>query len=132
MTRALLDTSAYSAFKRGHPGILRRIGEADEIALNTIVLGELHSGFRRGSLRRRNEEELETFLASPRVSVIKLDEETADRYATIVEALRNAATPIPTNDIWIASTAMQHGLVVLTTDEHYKRVSQVIVEHFAP
>ncbi len=132
MTRAFLDTSAYSAFKRGHPGVLRRIGEVDEIALNAIVLGELHSGFRRGSLRRRNEEELESFLASPRVSVFRLDEETADRYATIVEALRKAGTPIPTNDIWIASTAMQYGLVLLTTDDHYKRVSQIIVEHFAP
>lgn len=132
MSRVLLDTSAYSAFKRGHPAILARLGEANQVALNTIVLGELHAGFRRGVQRRRNEEELEAFLASPRVSVLGLDEETADRYATILEALRKAGAPIPTNDVWIASTAMQHGLSVLTTDAHFRRIAQIIVESHDP
>lgn len=132
MTRVLLDTSAYSAFKRGHEKVLGRLGDVDEIVLNTIVLGELHAGFRKGSRRRRNEEELKSFLASPRVFVFGLGEETAERYATILEALRKAGTPIPTNDVWIASTAMEHGLSVLTTDGHYKHVGQIIVEHFPP
>jgi predicted nucleic acid-binding protein len=49
----------------------------------------------------------------------------------IVDALRKAGTPIPTNDIWIAASAMQHGLRVLTTDVHYEKVRQVIVERLS-
>jgi predicted nucleic acid-binding protein len=43
--------------------------------------------------------------------------------------LRRAGTPIPTHDIWIAATAMQYGLRVLTADRHYLKVSQVIVDY---
>ncbi len=37
--------------------------------------------------------------------------------------------PIPTNDLWIAASAMQHGLKVLTTDKHYLEVPQIITEY---
>ncbi len=68
---------------------------------------------------------------SPRVSVLVLDEETSDRYATILPSLRRAGRPIPTNDLWIAASAMQHGLSVVTTHEHFERVPQILVERFA-
>jgi len=67
-----------------------------------------------------------------RVRVIPLEEDTAERYAVIWERLRAAGTPIPTNDVWIAASAMQHGLAVLTTDHHYQNVVQVLVEYVAP
>ena len=56
-----------------------------------------------------------------------LDEGTSERYAVIVQALREAGTPIPTNDLWIAASAMQHGLKVLTTDAHFKKVAQIVL-----
>ncbi len=43
--------------------------------------------------------------------------------------LWQAGTPIPANDIWIAATAMQHGLRILTTDSHYLSIQQVIVDY---
>lgn len=130
MTRLLLDTSAYSAFMRDHPEVKRAVQEADEIYLNSVALGELLAGFMRGRHRRRNEGELKTFLASPRVKVLDMNGETAERYAVILNALWKGGTPIPTNDIWIAASAMQHGLHLLTTDAHYQNVSQIIVDHF--
>jgi predicted nucleic acid-binding protein len=53
---------------------------------------------------------------------------------TIKLALRRAdeivVNPvIPTNDLWIAASAMQHGLKVLTADAHFLKVQQVITEH---
>jgi len=130
MSRLLIDTSAYSAFMRGHGEVKGALQEADEIYLNSVVLGELRAGFMRGSRRRKNEGELKTFLASPRVSVLEMGEETADRYAVILNGLWKAGTPIPTNDIWIAASAMEHGLNVLTTDAHYQKIPQVIVDYF--
>ena len=130
MTRLLLDTSAYSAFMRGHPEVKRAVQEADEIYLNSVTLGELLAGFMRGRHRRRNEGELKTFLASPRARALDMNEETAERYAVILNSLWKGGTPIPTNDIWIAASAMQHGLRLLTTDAHYQKVGQIIVDYF--
>lgn len=104
--------------------------EADEISLNAVILGELKAGFRRGRHRERNERELSEFLASSRVRVLGLDEETSELYAVIADSLRSAGNPIPTNDVWIAATAMQHGLKVLTTDRHFRLVRQVVAEGF--
>lgn len=130
MTRLLVDTSAYSAFMRGHESIKQALQRAEAIYVNPIILGELRAGFQRGRHREKNEEILAQFLASPRVSVVAVDEDTAERYAVILNRLRAAGTPIPTNDIWIAASAMQHGLTVVTTDAHYLEVQQIIVHHF--
>ena len=129
--RIILDTSAYSAFMGGHAGLKAALQEVDEIALNPVILGELRAGFLLGRHRRKHEDELARFCASPRVRVVPIDEETSVRYAVIVTALRGAGTPIPTNDVWIAASAMQHGLGVFTTDPHYEKVLQIIVERFA-
>lgn len=126
--KVMLDTSAYSAYLRGNEEVKLALREADEIYLNPVVLGELYAGFARGGREKKNREILRDFLASPRVQVVAIDEETAERYAAIITYLWDTGTPIPTNDLWIASTAMQYGLKVVTTDGHYKNVPQIIVE----
>lgn len=118
MTRVLLDTSAYSAFMRGHTEVKGALQRADEIYVNPIVLGEVHAGFARGGRSRKNEAELRAFLSASRVATIDVNEETAVRYAHILTSLWRAGSPIPTNDIWIGASAMQHGLRLLTTDVH--------------
>jgi predicted nucleic acid-binding protein len=71
---------------------------------------------------------LREFLESPRVQVVDINEETSERYAVIINYLWEQGTPVPTNDLWIAATAMQHGLKLLTTDGHYRNVPHIIVE----
>ena len=36
------------------------------------------------------------------------------------------------NDIWIAASAMQHGLPILTSDRDFQKIPQIIVHHFLP
>ncbi len=132
MIRCFLDTCAYSAFKRGHPGIRRRLREASEILLNAVVLGELRAGFLKGTRLEKNLAEMAELLASVRTSVVPIDEETAARYAVIIRSLQDAGNPIPTNDIWIAASAMQHGAYLLTTDQHFRSVGQIVAEIFDP
>lgn len=126
--KVMLDTSAYSALLRGNADIQRVLQEADEIYLNPIVLGELLAGFVHGGKEKRNRDILREFLASPRLQVVDIDDETSERYAVIINYLRQHGTPIPTNDLWIAATAMQHGLKLVTTDGHYRNIPQIIVE----
>ena len=126
--RYLVDTSAYSAFLRGHDQVTECIQKSDLLALNPVILGELLAGFRDGSRLEENRAWLEQFLSSSRVRVLDVDRETADRYSEIHVYLKRRGTPIPANDVWIAASAMQHGLYVLTTDPHFERVVQVSVE----
>jgi len=123
--RILLDTSAYSAFMRHHDRAVEAVQRAVEIRLPAVVLGELWAGFLRGSRLHENRRILSEFLASARVEVLPIDDETALRYGEILTSLRKAGNPIPTNDIWIAASAMQHGLHVLTTDRHFNTVAQI-------
>jgi tRNA(fMet)-specific endonuclease VapC len=126
--RILLDTSAYIAFLKGRPGVKQVIQRADEINLNPMVLGELLAGFIKGKREARNREIMQEFMESPRVLFRAIDEETSERYAAIFNYLREKGTPIPTNDLWIAATAMQFGLRVVTTDRHFQKVPQIIAE----
>ena len=128
--KILLDTSAYSSYMRNHADIVRVIQQAEEIYLNAIVVGELRAGFLKGSKKQKNEKELESFLVSPRVAVATIGTETSTRYAAILNSLREAGTPIPTNDVWIAASAMELGLTVLTMDTHFQQVKQVLVQLF--
>jgi len=132
MSRLLLDTSAYSAMRRGDERLLGPVREASAVFLTPVVLGELLYGFLGGGLEERNRELLREFLDSERVDVLGVDEETAERYSAIRAHLRRQGTAIPANDLWIAASAAQHGLVLLTLDSHFKNVPQVLVTYLAP
>ena len=132
MTRPLLDTSAYAAFFRDHPGLKALVQESDELFISPIVLGEVRSGFLKGERQAENERKLQEFLASPRCNVPVIDEDTADRYAAIYHYLRRQGTPLSPNDLWIAASAGQHGLTVVTLDGDFDRIPQVLVRKFEP
>ena len=100
--------------------------------MTTVVIGELLYGFLGGNLESKNRGLLLEFLDSDRVDVVPVDEETAERYAAIRNHLRGEGRPIPTNDLWIAASAAQHGLVLLTLDRHFKDVPHILVEYFEP
>lgn len=127
MSRLTLDTSAYSAFKRGHTGVVAHLRRADAILLPTVVLGELLAGFESGRQPQRNREELDLFRRSPRVRLVSIDEATAERYAAIYAGLRSAGRPIPTNDVWIAASVMEQGTELLTLDRDFTHVPQILV-----
>lgn len=123
--RFCLDTSAYSHFKRGDPGVVDLIDRADWLGVPVVVLGELAVGFRHGARRAANEAELDRFLANPAVEVLPVGEDVVPLYADIVSDLRNAGTPLPANDIWIAAVAARHGATVLTYDAHFGSIARV-------
>jgi predicted nucleic acid-binding protein len=117
---------------RGDEAVKETLQTVDAIYLSSVVLGELRVGFMRGRTRQKNEDRLRQFLASSRVSTVAVDDETAQRYAVILNSLWNAGTPIPTNDIWIAASAMQYGLAVVTTDAHFLKIPQILVSYTSP
>lgn len=128
----MLDTSAYSMLRRGHTGIRDSLQTADAVYVSPVVLGELHTGFRGGSRNAENEKFLRQFLLSPRVRIAGIAEETALCYAQIHHHLRGTGRPIPTNDLWIAAGAMEHGLMIVATDAHFREIPQIRLEYHEP
>lgn len=132
MRHLLLDTCAYSALDRGHAELSAAIHAADSITVSAVTLGELRAGFKRGTLEGLNESKLVKFLSSPRIAVVPIDAETSHFHGQIMAYLRRLGKPIPTNAIWIAASAMQHGLRLVTTDRHFREIPQVIVDYYEP
>ena len=122
MTAICLDTSAYSAFKRGDDEVRSYLERADRILVPTVVLGELRAGFASGSCQAQNLLDLSQFLAIPGCEIAVIDEGVSKRYADVVTVLRTHGTPIPTNDIWIAAVALDTASAVLTRDRHFSCV----------
>lgn len=125
--RILLDTNRLTDALRRERSVAALVEEAAEIWVPFIALAEIKAGFLGGDPRRRaqNESLLLRFLRLRSVDVLYADRETTEVYARLFLQLRQAGTPIPTNDLWIASLAIQHELALLTRDAHFAKVPQV-------
>jgi predicted nucleic acid-binding protein len=126
MKKVLIDTNAYAAFKRGDEGAVDIVRLADQLGICSIVLGELLSGFMAGSKEEKNRKELSDFLISPRVTMLMVTNETAEFYSRIFVQLKRQARPIPSNDLWIAAIAMEHGYSVFTYDKHFGQIDNLL------
>ena len=123
-----LDTCAYSRLLIGNPRLQTRMEEADFLVIPAIVLGELHTGFEAGTRRMENEERLALFLETPHVRTQDVNWDIARRYGVVVNQLRRMGKPIPTNDIWIAATALELGARLITYDAHFNQIPGLIIE----
>ncbi|PDW00194.1 type II toxin-antitoxin system VapC family toxin [Candidatus Viridilinea mediisalina] len=123
----MLDTNAYTAFKLGHADALAIIQRAPSLVLSSIVIGELLAGFAVGSREAQNRTELQQFLASPRVSIRSIDDHTAQYYARVYRSLKHKGKPIPTNDMWIAASALQAGCALFSFDGHFQHIDGLVV-----
>lgn len=123
MRSIVLDTNAYVAFKRGDDAIVAVIQRCPDLLICATVLGELLAGFAAGTREAKNREELSLFMQSPRVRQVACGSITADNYALIYVRLRRVGKPIPSNDLWIAASALEHGAGLLTLDAHFAEVA---------
>jgi len=124
--RILLDTNIIIALFAGDSGISRRISKAAEVFIPVIALGELHYGAYRSSRVKENHRIIDDFAG--RNTVLFCNLETAKRYGEIRNYLKQKASPIPENDIWIAAISQQYGLTLITRDAHFKHIENLRTE----
>lgn len=127
MKKVLIDTNIYSLAMKGDATVVNELRKIDQIGFSAVSVGELFSGFKGGRREDKNREELNIFLDSPRVVVHAISVDTAEFYASILNNLKLAGTPIPTNDIWIAAVAFQHGYKLFTKDKHFESVPGLVL-----
>jgi tRNA(fMet)-specific endonuclease VapC len=118
--RFLLDTEVVVALLRGDGGVRERLGEAGEVFMSVVTLGELRYGALRSSRVEQNVKEIEEFARG--IAILRLDEQIAATYATLKNELRSKGRPIPENDLWIAATARQYDLMLVSSDEHFQEI----------
>ncbi len=128
--KILLDTSAYVGFKRKIEEVVDIIANAESILFSPIVLGELMFGFRNGNRFKENMVDLNNFLEHEVVEFIQIGKTTSDRYSRIALHLKRQGTPIPSNDIWIAAQAMEHGAELITLDRHFENITGLVYAIF--
>ena len=118
----VIDTNAYSAYKRGEADALAVVKDAQTIVFSPVVFAELTSGFGLGNRGKQNQQELEAFLERSKVLFLTINAQTAEEYTKIFLALKAKGTPIPTNDMWIAAMAQQLEMAVFTYDAHFSQI----------
>jgi tRNA(fMet)-specific endonuclease VapC len=124
----VIDTNVYCNAMRGEPEAVKLLRQAERILLPVVVYGELLSGFKGGNRERANKEQLVAFAATERVQVAMITAVTAEYYSLIITQMRQKGTPIPTNDIWIAAIAMEHGATLATGDSHFNRIEGILIQ----
>jgi len=113
----ILDTNALSAIAEGEPGVVKIFARARQVAIPVIVLGEYRFGIAHSRHKREYERWLGEMVSVSRV--LEIDEETAVWYAALRHQLKEAGTPIPSNDAWIGALCRQHALPLLSRDRHF-------------
>ena len=119
----ILDTNALSSWADGDAAIKPALLSAARLVVPGVVLGEFDFGIRQSRHYRRYTEWLARSLRDVEIALV--DEATAGHYGEIRLSLKKAGTPIPVNDAWIAATAKQLDLSVLSRDAHFDSVESV-------
>jgi predicted nucleic acid-binding protein len=106
--------------RRRKPGpahaFLRPFSEDTPMHLSTVALGEFVEGL-------RDPESSQSRLFFSLFHLLPIDRPVALHYGRISRQLRAAGTPLGTNDLWIAVTALEHGLPLVTRNTgHFDRV----------
>ena len=64
------------------------------------------------------------------VQVVYPDAATCEQYGRLHADLSARGKLIPVNDLWIAALALQHGMSVVTCDEHFLRIPDLVAENW--
>jgi predicted nucleic acid-binding protein len=121
--RGLLDTSVLIAAESG-----RELNAAlipDEAAISAVTVAELQVGVLAVHDVDTRAQRLATLEAVADIEVLVVDERVAASWARLRVHLAEAGRDLNVNDLWIAATALAHGLPVITQDDDFGPVEGV-------
>jgi len=124
--RVALDTNRLTDLFKGDVALAEWLGTCDEVWIPLFVLAEIKAGFYGGTEQHRNEILLHNLLVKSTVAVLMPGRGTAEHYARLFVQLKRAGTPVPDNDLWIAALALEHDLLLVTRDRHFRSIPQLM------
>jgi tRNA(fMet)-specific endonuclease VapC len=124
----LLDTNIISAWLEKDKSIAQKIDNAAQVFIPIIVIGEMHYGAQYSTKVDYNISNISKVISY--YTILPIDENACKHYGIIKSSLRKKGKPIPENDIWIAALALQHNLVLITRDNHFKEIENLQIEEW--
>jgi tRNA(fMet)-specific endonuclease VapC len=121
--KLLLDTHVVIALWERNSAVTGHICEYDEVFVPSIAIGELFFGAYRSGRIEDNLARVSDFCRS--CVVLAADHATARIYGELKSRLRTTGRPIPENDLWIASIALQHRIPLATRDRHFEEIESL-------
>jgi tRNA(fMet)-specific endonuclease VapC len=136
----LLDTNHFSRLIQRDSAIRQKIAEVGEenIAISIITSGEVYYMAYHSERRQENLRRVKTYLAD--IGIYSLSEPISELYGEFKSSLIRHYGPkdqekrrktkidaigISDNDLWIACTAINHRLIVVSKDQDFPRMQQV-------
>jgi tRNA(fMet)-specific endonuclease VapC len=116
----ILDANAVSAIFEGGRALEAVLSRRAAHQLPVVVIGDYRYGLARAKRRKTLEPLLNSLIAQ--CTILNIDTDTTDAYATVREQLRADGKPLPENDVWIAALAVQHDLQLVSRDAHFTAV----------
>lgn len=121
--RGLLDTSVFIASETGRP--LDADALPQEGAISPITIAELHVGVLAAEDLDVRAQRLATLESIADIEQIPVDDAVARSWALLRVHLAKSKRRLNVNDLWIAATALAHGIPVVTQDEDFGPVDRV-------
>lgn len=122
-SRGLLDTSVFIARETNRELDLDALPDVQFVS--AITLGELYAGIHAATDADSRAARLKSVSALAGVAVLDVDEESAIIWARLRQRLRETGRRLNVNDLWIASTALAHGLSVYTQDADFELLTDL-------
>jgi tRNA(fMet)-specific endonuclease VapC len=123
----LLDTVILIGYLRGKQNIRQNLVSRTPY-LSSISIGELYVGALRSHSTTNELQKITRLMTF--ANILVCDADTAECYGQIKHALWRKGRPIPENDIWIAATALQYELPLVSNDAHFGEIDGLDVEQW--
>lgn len=124
MPAAVLDTNAVSDLMRDNAQLKRNIvNYSDRIVTSVIVIGEIRYGLSRLPLGKKRSDlvaRAQAILAA--IAIEPITEAIAGVYGQLKASLEGQGLNLDDNDLWIASTALTDGSLVITRDRIFTQI----------
>lgn len=127
MNGKLLDTNVIIKFLKGCTELFNLFDDINDKYVSSITVGELLYGAELSAKKDFNIENYKCFCEQ--LNIINIDNDIASCYAKIKAQLKKDGKPIPENDIWIAATAMEKNLILVTSDSHFSTIKNLTIEN---
>ena len=118
--KRLLDTNIIIGLLKNEEKIVQYIKSCPKVFISATVLGELYFGAFKSARTEKNFVTISQLLTN--INVLNINKSTARFYGQIKNQLKRLGKPIPENDIWIAASAMQYDLTLVSNDAHFSSI----------
>jgi predicted nucleic acid-binding protein len=120
VSRGLLDTSVFIAREQS-----RALGRLpDELAVSVVTIGELELGVLAAADADRRARRADTLALARAADPIAITEAVMGAFARLTHDCRQAGARPKILDALIASTAIEHGLPVVTQDDDFETMAR--------